>query len=106
MMGRTMSRSRHPSGQWAQQACGTLAPMLDRHGGGAVYSAVANKQSRSPVFLLGRAHRRAVLDIENPHPAAAPRRGLLKCMAGAGTGIVWTVAGGVPRGLSIGEALA
>jgi Icc protein len=34
------------------------------------------------------------------------RRGLLKCMAWTGTGIVWSVAGGVPRGLGLGEALA
>jgi len=34
------------------------------------------------------------------------RRGLLKCMAWAGTGIVWSVAGGVPRGLGLGEAFA
>src|SRR5690348_942149 len=34
------------------------------------------------------------------------RRALLKCMAWAGTGIVWTVAGGVPRALSIREAIA
>ena len=34
------------------------------------------------------------------------RRGLLKCMAWTGTGTVWSVAGGVPRGLGLGEALA
>jgi Icc protein len=34
------------------------------------------------------------------------RRGLLKCMTWAGTGIVWTVAGGVPRSLGLGEAFA
>ena len=39
------------------------------------------------------------------HPGST-RRGLLKCLAWAGTGIVWTVAGGVPRGLGLGEALA
>ncbi len=43
------------------------------------------------------------------NPAGASRRGLLKCLAWAGTGIVWTVAGGIPRGLGLGlggEALA
>jgi 3',5'-cyclic-AMP phosphodiesterase len=30
------------------------------------------------------------------------RRSLLKCFAWAGTGIVWTVAGGVPRGVGLG----
>jgi len=34
------------------------------------------------------------------------RRGVLKCMAWAGTGILWTVSGGVPRSLGIGDALA
>jgi len=38
----------------------------------------------------------------------ATRRGILKCMAWAGTGVLWSVAGGVPRaiGLGTGEALA
>jgi Icc protein len=35
------------------------------------------------------------------------RRGLLKCMAWAGTGVVWTLSGGVPRTLGlIGDAAA
>jgi 3',5'-cyclic AMP phosphodiesterase CpdA len=35
------------------------------------------------------------------------RRGLLKCLAWAGTGIVWTVAGGVPKGFDlVGDAHA
>ena len=35
------------------------------------------------------------------------RRGLLKCMAWAGTGVVWTLSGGVPRTLGlIGSAAA
>ena len=29
------------------------------------------------------------------------RRGLLECMAWVGTGVVWTMAGGVPRSLLI-----
>ena len=32
------------------------------------------------------------------------RRGLLKCMAWAGTGIVWSVVGGVPRGFNLTNA--
>ncbi len=32
------------------------------------------------------------------------RRGLLKCMAWAGAGVIWTVSGGVPRSLGISEA--
>ena len=35
------------------------------------------------------------------------RRGLLKCMAWTGTGVVWAVSGGVPRTLGlIGDAAA
>jgi hypothetical protein len=35
------------------------------------------------------------------------RRGLLMCMAWAGTGVVWSLSGGVPRTLGlIGEAAA
>jgi hypothetical protein len=34
------------------------------------------------------------------------RRGLLKCMAWAGAGVVWTVSGGVPRSMALGEAYA
>src|ERR1700732_2840299 len=45
-------------------------------------------------------------DTQKPENAGTSRRGLLKCMAWAGTGIVWTVAGGVPRGLGLGEAFA
>jgi 3',5'-cyclic-AMP phosphodiesterase len=40
-------------------------------------------------------------DNDNP---GSTRRGLLKCMAWAGTGIVWSVAGGVPHGLGLGGA--
>ena len=43
------------------------------------------------------------MDTQKPNPGTS-RRGLLKCMAWAGTGIVWTVSGGVPRGLGLGEA--
>jgi len=32
------------------------------------------------------------------------RRGLLKCMAWAGAGVVWSVAGGVPRSMGLGDA--
>jgi Icc protein len=46
------------------------------------------------------------MDTQKPDSTGTSRRGLLKCMAWAGTGIVWTVSGGVPRALGIGEALA
>ena len=44
------------------------------------------------------------MDTQKPDNASTSRRGLLKCMAWAGTGIVWTVSGGVPRGLGLSEA--
>jgi len=44
------------------------------------------------------------MDSEKPAAAGTSRRGLLKCMAWAGTCIVWSVAGGIPRGLSLIEA--
>ena len=34
------------------------------------------------------------------------RRGLLRCMGWAGTGLVWTMAGGVPAALGLDEAAA
>ena len=37
-----------------------------------------------------------------PQQAAANRRGVLKCMLWAGTGVLWTVAGGVPRSRLLG----
>ncbi|HYU13225.1 MAG TPA: metallophosphoesterase [Stellaceae bacterium] len=46
------------------------------------------------------------MDTQKPDNAGTSRRGLLKCMAWAGTGIVWTVSGGIPRGLGLGEAFA
>jgi Icc protein len=49
------------------------------------------------------------MTTDTPENAGTSRRGLLKCMAWAGTGIVWTVAGGVPKGIGLslgGEALA
>src|SRR6266404_103206 len=46
------------------------------------------------------------MDAQKPDIAGPSRRGVLKCLAWAGTGIVWTVAGGVPRPLGLGEALA
>ncbi|MBV8506134.1 MAG: metallophosphoesterase, partial [Alphaproteobacteria bacterium] len=42
-----------------------------------------------------------------PGAANLNRRGLLKCMAWAGTGVLWSVSGGVPRSLGlVGEAIA
>ena len=34
------------------------------------------------------------------------RRGLLKCMAWAGAGVLWTVSGGVPRSMALADAAA
>jgi 3',5'-cyclic-AMP phosphodiesterase len=44
------------------------------------------------------------MTTQKPDDAGTSRRTLLRCMAVAGTGIVWTVSGGVPRALSISEA--
>jgi 3',5'-cyclic-AMP phosphodiesterase len=38
--------------------------------------------------------------------AGSERRGFLKCMLWAGTGVIWTVSGGVPRSVLIGSAQA
>ena len=44
-------------------------------------------------------------DAKN-RPADAGRRDALKCMGWAGAGVLWTLAGGVPRGALIGSAEA
>ena len=44
------------------------------------------------------------MTTQKPDDAGTSRRTLLRCMAVTGTGIVWTVSGGVPRALSISEA--
>jgi 3',5'-cyclic AMP phosphodiesterase CpdA len=48
-----------------------------------------------------------VIDMDNSAIPGASRRNILKCLAWAGTGLVWTVAGGVPRVVGLGgEAMA
>ena len=42
---------------------------------------------------------------ELSRPTNINRRGLLKCMAWAGTGVLWTVSGGVPRSLGLVPSL-
>ncbi|HWA61110.1 MAG TPA: metallophosphoesterase [Caulobacteraceae bacterium] len=42
-------------------------------------------------------------DEDRPDPS---RRGVLKCMTWAGTGVVWGLAGGLPAGLGLAEAAA
>jgi Icc protein len=46
----------------------------------------------------------AGLETETVSPDGIDRRGFLKCMAWAGTGLVWTFAGGVPTSMALGEA--
>ncbi len=41
---------------------------------------------------------------QSDEPAVPGRRGALKCMVWAGTGLLWTVAGGVPRSALLGGA--
>ncbi|HKS89247.1 MAG TPA: metallophosphoesterase [Stellaceae bacterium] len=44
---------------------------------------------------------------ESSRQAGIGRRGMLKCMAWAGTGVLWTISGGVPRTIGlIGDAAA
>jgi hypothetical protein len=45
-------------------------------------------------------------DDNDAGDAGESRRGLLKCMAWAGTGLVWTLAGGVPASLGLEAAAA
>jgi predicted MPP superfamily phosphohydrolase len=39
----------------------------------------------------------------SPQQDAVDRRGFLECMAWAGTGLVWTLSGGVPAGRALGQ---
>jgi 3',5'-cyclic AMP phosphodiesterase CpdA len=45
-------------------------------------------------------------DIGIIGPDGLDRRGLLKCMAWAGAGVLWTVSGGVPRSMGLADAQA
>ena len=45
------------------------------------------------------------MDTRDKESLVNTRRGLLKCMAWAGTGIVWSVVGGVPKGVPISMGL-
>src|SRR5271170_8116229 len=42
-------------------------------------------------------------DILKPETDQIDRRGFLRCMAWAGSGVVWTVAGGVPTSRLLGQ---
>src|SRR5437899_122487 len=45
--------------------------------------------------------------VDNPAGDGIDRRGFLKCMAWAGTGLVWTVSGGIPHSSAqVGEKAA
>jgi 3',5'-cyclic-AMP phosphodiesterase len=43
---------------------------------------------------------------DDRHPNEMPRRRFLTCMAWAGTGLVWTIAGGLPASSILGQAAA
>jgi Icc protein len=45
-------------------------------------------------------------DEDQGRPDGLGRRGLLKCMAWGGTGLVWSVGGGLPRALGLEQAMA
>jgi len=51
-------------------------------------------------------NRLATQDTSGEQAGGLQRRGLLKCMVWAGTGVLWTVSGGVPRSQLIGAAEA
>ena len=44
--------------------------------------------------------------MQDDNPPSPGRRQALECMLWAGTGLLWTVAGGVPRSALLGEAQA
>src|SRR5437764_5635703 len=46
------------------------------------------------------------INRDKPNGTDLNRRGVFKCLAWAGTGLVWTVSGGVPRALGLADALA
>src|SRR4029077_14614167 len=72
----------------------------------------ANKPQRCPVSMPSpvAAKEGTMTERNNPDESNSvnlKRRRALQCMAWAGTGILWSVAGGVPRGFGLGgEALA
>jgi len=45
-------------------------------------------------------------DNENGERGSIGRRGLLKCMGWTGTGVLWTIAGGVPSAIGLDQAMA
>jgi plastocyanin len=49
-------------------------------------------------------HEQARYITEDTADDGVDRRGFLKCMAWAGTAVVWTVAGGVPRSVALGAS--
>jgi hypothetical protein len=72
-----------------------------------------NKPGRTAVWIGVTNHaipERQMADRDEKELSSAAnidRRGLLKCMAWTGTGVLWTLNGGVPRTLGlIGEAAA
>src|SRR5499427_6717575 len=83
----------------------------ERYGVG--HTSLANKSADTPVWTGVTHHAngdRQMTDRDEKEFSGAAninRRGLLKCMAWAGTGVVWTLSGGVPRTLGlIGDAAA
>src|SRR5271163_2875970 len=74
----------------------------------------SGNKPQSAVVWMGATHH-AIQEIKMADrdesklsgPAGINRRGLLKCMTWAGTGVVWSLSGGVPRTLGlIGGAAA
>src|SRR5215467_12330174 len=65
-----------------------------------------NKSARSPIQSMQPIAGRPDMSTDD-HEKGPSRRKVLECMTWAGTGVLWTVAGGVPTSLGIiDEALA
>src|SRR6266403_5569536 len=64
-------------------------------------------QRRSAPLNLHRLEGRLAMTSDRGEERGVSRRKILECMTWAGTGVLWTVAGGMPRSLGImGEAAA
>src|ERR1041385_202798 len=80
---------------------------MDRGTGRVFPAGQGNKGRRVRVFpvdpSLERRNRMGKL-IEHDHSDdGTDRRGFLKCMAWTGTGLLWTLSGGVPKSFALGK---
>src|SRR6476659_4252977 len=86
---------------WARASCDSL-PLPAAFSGSGIKGPRRRSLHREPPWQNRRA---AMSDIDEQD--GVNRRTILKCMTWAGTGVLWTIAGGVPRSLGIiDQALA